>query len=325
MKSTLRRAGLLALLGTGLSFSSHAQLGGGALSFNNTRQHKASVALAAPTGPFTLESWVYFAGASFSDGGTHNTILEFGNDDIWFGATYGGDLSVYQVLSAGPLPTNTWVHVAYTWDGTTGRLYRNGTLIGSNTTPPAPGGQNLGIGYNVGDTGWNGYIDEVMIWNVARSASQLQADRQSGAPGTTPGLLAYFKFDEASGQTLTNQVPGGVAGVLGSTAGADVNDPIRTIVTAARPPQLAGAVRLANFPNPFQQHTTISYTLERPAPVRLTVLDATGRLVATLVDAPCPAGPQQVPFRAGALPAGLYRCQLTIDGRSTSRTMLVQP
>ncbi|WP_400190300.1 LamG-like jellyroll fold domain-containing protein [Hymenobacter sp. B81] len=324
MNSTLRKAGLLALLGTGLSFSSHAQLGGRALSFNNTRQHKVSVPLAAPTGSFTLESWVYFIGASFSDGGSHNTILEFGNDDIWFGVTFGGQLSVYQVLSDGNVPTNTWAHVAYSWDGTTGRLYLNGTQIAANTTPPAPGGQNLGIGYNVGDTSWNGYLDEVMVWNVARSASQIQADRQNGAAASAPGLVAYFKFDEASGQAVLNQVPGGVDGVLGSTAGVDVNDPARTVVTSARALRTASAVRLMNYPNPFQQHTTISYTLERPAAVRLTVLDATGRLVATLVDAPGVAGPHQVPFRA-ALPAGLYRCQLSVDGQTTSQAMLVQP
>jgi hypothetical protein len=49
--------------------------------------------------------------------------------------------------------------------------------------------------------------------------------RQSGTPIVQPGLVVYYRFDEASGQALTDRSGGGHGGTLGSTAGADTNDP----------------------------------------------------------------------------------------------------
>jgi hypothetical protein len=48
---------------------------------------------------------------------------------------------------------------------------------------------------------------------------------QSGIPIVQSGLVAYYRFDEASGQTLTDQSGNGHHGTLGSAAGADTNDP----------------------------------------------------------------------------------------------------
>ncbi len=42
------------------------------------------------------------------------------------------------------------------------------------------------------------------------------------------GLVAWYKFDEGSGQVLTDYSPYGNHGVLGSTSGADTNDPTWT-------------------------------------------------------------------------------------------------
>lgn len=49
-------------------------------------------------------------------------------------------------------------------------------------------------------------------------------------------------------------------------------------------PQAAGAALVANYPNPFNPRTTIAYTLGEETRVRVTVLDALGRRVRTLVD-----------------------------------------
>jgi hypothetical protein len=49
--------------------------------------------------------------------------------------------------------------------------------------------------------------------------------RQGGIPIVQPGLVVFYRFDEASGQTLTDRSGNGYHGTLGSTAGADTNDP----------------------------------------------------------------------------------------------------
>ncbi|HWN81834.1 MAG TPA: agmatine deiminase family protein, partial [Candidatus Udaeobacter sp.] len=53
----------------------------------------------------------------------------------------------------------------------------------------------------------------------------------------------------------------------------------------------------APAPNPFNPATTLRFTLPETQPVRLSVMDVTGREVARLVDHTLPAGPQAVEWR----------------------------
>ena len=78
----------------------------------------------------------------------------------------------------------------------------------------------------------------------------------------------------------------------------------------------------ANYPNPFNPATAIRFSVGRSGPVTLTVHDALGRSVATLVDAAVPAGEHLVEFDATGLPSGVYIYRLsTSDGHTATRTM----
>jgi hypothetical protein len=48
---------------------------------------------------------------------------------------------------------------------------------------------------------FNGMFDEFRIWNVARSASQIQGSYNKPLVGNETGLVGYWKFDEAPGAT----------------------------------------------------------------------------------------------------------------------------
>ena len=184
----------------------------------------------------------------------------------------------------------------------------------------------MGIGYNSGDTGWEGEIDEVMVWNVARTPTQILADRRGHALAQ-PGMLAYFKFNEGAGQTTANLVTGGPTGTLGATTAVEARDPqwTNSNVLAAPADLAAPALSLSVAPNPSLGATTISYSLAAPMVVRLTVLDATGREVALLVEGTQAAGTHTVPFGSAALPTGLYTCRLsTPAGSRTSRLVLTR-
>jgi hypothetical protein len=78
-----------------------------------------------------------------------------------------------------------------------------------------------------------------------------------------------------------------------------------------------------NYPNPFNPVTTLTYTLDAPAHVRLAVHDALGREVALLADGSMDAGRHRVQFDAGNLPGGLYTARLSAQGRSQTRKMLL--
>ena len=76
-------------------------------------------------------------------------------------------------------------------------------------------------------------------------------------------------------------------------------------------------------PNPFRGRTSLSYTLARAGRVRLSIVNARGQLVRTLVRANLPAGPHSVAWEGAAeVGAGVYFARLEADGRVTSHALV---
>ncbi len=97
---------------------------------------------------------------------------------------------------------NKTYHVAMVYDGQVLRFYRNGFLM-SQVAASGDLYQNdfpTWIGYyaaQMHNTSFIGYINEVRIWNVARSQNELQSTMRTvlPAPSITPGLVAYYNFN----------------------------------------------------------------------------------------------------------------------------------
>lgn len=91
-------------------------------------------------------------------------------------------------------------HVAATYDGQYIRYYVNGCLTGQMAASGNLVQNNwhtlIGNRDCLLDEQFRGYIDEVRIWNVARTQQQI-ADNMLDLPNPTsqPGLLGYWKFD----------------------------------------------------------------------------------------------------------------------------------
>ena len=79
----------------------------------------------------------------------------------------------------------------------------------------------------------------------------------------------------------------------------------------------------ANYPEPFQDKTTIPLGLPRRMTVSLNVFDRSGRLVKTLVDDALPPGTHKVVFDGSSLPGGVYVYRLQVGGRLLTRTMVL--
>ncbi len=134
------------------------------------------------------------------------------------------------IAPVGFLSNNTWYHLAATYDGANMKTYLNGTEIasstktGSITTNPSVQAWVGGNPPLATIRPWQGGIDEVRIWNTARTQAEIQANRSSELTGNEPGLQAYYKFNEGIGQTINDQA-GNNNTVLGSTNATDANDP----------------------------------------------------------------------------------------------------
>jgi hypothetical protein len=73
-----------------------------------------------------------------------------------------------------------WQHIAYTWDGTTERVYIDGTQQASSPTPGALSYDTrdlyIGCDYSGGTSRpFSGILDELQIYNRALSATEIQA------------------------------------------------------------------------------------------------------------------------------------------------------
>lgn len=80
-----------------------------------------------------------------------------------------------------------------------------------------------------------------------------------------------------------------------------------------------------NYPNPFNPETTINFSIEESAHVRLAVYDMLGRELEVLVDGVLNAGTYDARFDASDLPSGSYLYRLvTPTGTFTKMMMLLK-
>jgi polyhydroxybutyrate depolymerase len=78
-----------------------------------------------------------------------------------------------------------------------------------------------------------------------------------------------------------------------------------------------------NYPNPFNPVTRINYRLSSSSEVCLKVYDLLGRKIATLVDKSQNSGNYSVEFNAVNFPSGTYFYELSVNGNSTFKKMIL--
>jgi len=92
---------------------------------------------------------------------------------------------------------NTWYHVAGTWNGTYYAIYVNGVLCDSGINLPSspysyPIDLRIGRHGTYSWTYFNGTIDEVMIYNYARTAEEIWSDYVGIEQSQTPFWMQWW-------------------------------------------------------------------------------------------------------------------------------------
>ena len=213
-----------------------------ALQFDGTNDY-VSIPQSSLSTTITIEAWVYWEGSTSTGDATSNwqRVFDFNNftgSYMFFSTRKNGDFFPrFGIKAPGGAEqfltgkyrwsTNRWHHVAVVLNGSTGRLYIDGVEEDSKAMTYT--GSSLGslpnfwLGRSAfGDPYFKGRIDDVRIWNTARSASQIATNMKVNLTGSEAGLVSFYRFETtatANGAnsgitTLTNQVATGTSGVL---------------------------------------------------------------------------------------------------------------
>jgi hypothetical protein len=202
---------------------------GTALSFCNSNAYVTLPAgtVGGLTGDYTVSVWVNPASnttwSRLFDIGTDSTASMFvtlndGNELRYAITTGGGAAGEQRINSTGTLPLNQWSLVTVTLSGTTGTLYVNGKVVGTNTAmtnhPSAFGASTrnyIGKSQYGGDPALNGSVDDFTVYSRALSASEV-SDLATGTPGA--GDVVHYTFDEAGGPTVPDSSGSGRNGTI---------------------------------------------------------------------------------------------------------------
>lgn len=174
------------------------------------------------TSAITIETWIKV------DSFTKNwQALVTKGDNSWRLHRNGSNNTLnFYITGVGGVNSTTnvndgkWHHVAAVYDGSKLQIYIDGVLNGQTTasgTIPT-NNYNVLIGENEQQTGrqFDGKIDEVRIWNVARSATEISNNLNATLTGKETGLVGYWNFNEGTvnGNTITDLTGHGNNGTL---------------------------------------------------------------------------------------------------------------
>ena len=223
-----------------------------ALDFDGTEDYVAADGvtsnLDSSTGlPFTVSAWAY------PDTTNNEAIWAFnktGNNDenlnLLFYARGGSTKKFYHydrgssswTLSTNTFETGEWHHIVVVVDSSgNGKLYVNGGEEGTWSNGTNTSADRFSIGQEYDGSGstasdfFDGKIDEVAVWNVALSAADvtalynsgigLKASANSGNYDNSGDLVGYWKFNEGTGSTLTDNTSNSNNGTLTNMDSSD--------------------------------------------------------------------------------------------------------
>ena len=157
---------------------------------------------------FTIEAWFNIR----SVGDELNTILA--NDEYEIHISGASKIFVWDngadsFEGTTTIQTNIWYHVAFVNDGTGRRIFLNGILDGQSesSSPLGNAPQELWIGNDPQPPSrhFSGLIDEVRIWNVARTQEEIRENINQPIenPDLLENLVGYWNFDDDTANDLS--------------------------------------------------------------------------------------------------------------------------
>jgi gliding motility-associated-like protein len=233
---------------------------------------------------YTMEAWIYprafpFLGGiiskyhSNSANGYHLRLSHAGNSR---GLSFDEMITADNILTA-----NTWYHVAAVNNNGTRKLYVNGVEVALTGTPTTVLANSdpliIGRDFDGGNAGrfFNGDIDEVRLWNFAKTQAQVVAQKDISLTGSESNLVLYYNFNQGtpggnntSITTVSNLASGSYTGTLN---GFDRTSTSSNFVASTNAPVIGGGSSLC-LGSPLQlTHSVSGGTWSIPATTGLAI------------------------------------------------------
>ena len=171
------------------------------------------------TQDYTLEAWIFpesfswLAGiiSKYHTNAANGYILRLTSQAPYTGLGFDELITSTNIISA-----NQWYHVAAVKEGATRVIYVNGIeyqLSGSALNVSA-NNNPIRIGSDYGGRYFDGRIDEVRIWNTARTQEEISLTMNTPPSMEDTGLIAYYNFNSGSGDILFDQTGNGLDGAI---------------------------------------------------------------------------------------------------------------
>ncbi|KPA15190.1 protein containing Laminin G, subdomain 2, partial [Candidatus Magnetomorum sp. HK-1] len=165
---------------------------------------------------FTIEMWVLQNNINQEE-----TLISQSNDAL--NISFKTDNTLFFTLESTVLtatnstPFTDWNHIAcvYKQESMKMYIYINGQLS-SETSASLKYNQDdpMLIGKASTQSFFNGLIDEIRIWNLARSPQQIKDNYQNNLRGSEPGLLVHYRFDTPGAATELDNSGHDISGVF---------------------------------------------------------------------------------------------------------------
>jgi hypothetical protein len=131
----------------------------------------------------------------------------------------------HPITGVTPIVEGIWYHAAATYNGTKWQLFLNGGLeaeLNVGATPRADSIQHAGLGAALNSTGipeghFDGVLDEIRIWNYARSLAEIQSTIDTEVTSAQAGLLARWGLNEGAGTAVNGSAGTSVNGTITGT------------------------------------------------------------------------------------------------------------
>jgi len=223
--------------------------GGTALSFPADTPAVVTLDGAVTTGAeFTLEAWLktdpmgtgeraLLGGDAAGPGDTPPSIWI--TDGTTLRIAFGDGQRLQQTTTAAILTPGAWNHVAVSFGDGVISVHLDGVLqhaaaVDKGSVPTASAITRIAGTAS----GFAGILDEVRIWSVSLTPTQIETQRHMRLIGTEGGLAGYWRLDEGSGFVTFDDSPAGAKGMLdGPTwvgSGAPICDPVGLTRSAIR-------------------------------------------------------------------------------------------